>query len=128
MLSNAVSTSSTMPLIATEMLSTVLSTAVWIGAVLKLTLISGVDDVVDVLVTLITGETALTTFSAVLFGAAFFVAAFFAGALPEGDFFGAAFFVVVFLAVAFFAGADFLGVDFFFCVAITDIIATRITS
>jgi hypothetical protein len=35
--------------------------------------------------------------------------------------------VVVFLAVAFFTGADFLGVDFFFCVAITDIIATRIT-
>ena len=79
---------------------------------------------VDVFVTLMTGETALTTFSAVLF----FAGAFLTGAFLTEDFFGAAFFVVVFFAgAAFFAGADFLGVDFFFCVAMTHIIATRTT-
>ena len=84
---------------------------------------SGLDEVVEVFVTLTTGETALTTFSAVLFGVgAFAVEVFFAG-----DFFGAAFFAVVFLGAAFFAGADFLGVYFFFCVAMTHIIATRTT-
>ena len=90
------------------------------GAVLKLTLMSGLDEEVCFFVTLITGEAAFFTFCAALF---------FAGAFLIEDFFGAAFFVAVFfVGAAFFAGADFFGADFFFCVVIPDIIATRTPS
>lgn len=109
MFSMTVSMSSAMSLITIDALSTALSTAEWIGAASNFTLISGVPEVVDVVVTFTTGDTAFATFSAALLGAA----AFLAGAFLAGAFF----------AAAFLTGADF-GVDFFFCVAIADIIAT----